>query len=92
MAKGLIGLLLILRGSGEASGNTVEGCLRLSRPRGLIAVEATPVARQRSCAKRMAADRMKAGKRGTDDNANNSTTITVVKACPLKKTKVMSKR
>lgn len=55
MEKGWRGLLPLLRGAGEgeASGRRVEGCLRLSRASGLSAVEATPVARLRSCVSRM---------------------------------------
>jgi hypothetical protein len=48
-----MGVPLVRRGLGEASGRRVEGRLRLSRERGLRAVEVTPTARQRSCMKRM---------------------------------------
>jgi hypothetical protein len=57
MVKGWMGFLLVPRGSGEASGRRVEGCLRLSRARGLSAVEATPTARLRSCTKRIIRER-----------------------------------
>lgn len=53
MAKDWVGLPLLSRGSDETSGRRVDGCLRLSRARGLSAVEATPVARLSMCAKRI---------------------------------------
>lgn len=42
-----MGLLLADRGWGETAGRRVEGRLRLSRESGLMAVEATPMARLR---------------------------------------------